>query len=58
MDRNSQIAEILILGALGHKPVSFTPPLRGRPWAGSLTSRDTVLLEEMDIEQTIPQMPI
>lgn len=50
MDRNSHITEILILGALGHKPVSFTPRLWGRPWADSLNSRDAVLVEEMDIE--------
>lgn len=50
MDRNSHITEILILGALGHKPVSFNPRLWGRPWADSLISRDTVLVEEMDIE--------
>lgn len=50
MNKNSHITEILILGALGHKPVSFTPQLWGRPWADSLNSRDTVLVEEMHIE--------
>lgn len=50
MDRNSHITEILILGALGHKPVSFTPQLWGRPWADSLNSRDTVLSEQMDTD--------
>lgn len=58
MDRNSHITEILILGTLGHKPVSFTPQHWGRPWADNLNSRDAVVVEEMDIEQAIAQMPV
>lgn len=50
MNRNSHITEILILGALGHKPASFTPQFWGRPWADSLNSRDTALVEEVDIK--------